>query len=320
MTSKVQLGVRLFSFRNLYPLDEAFRRIAAFGVTGFDVTASQTVAQYPWPTESYIESFKDLYRKHGLELLSYDGNIDLGIRPDRHLTDEEMFFNARNDVLAAARFGARFHRVQWHLPPHVLERLAPYCEMLGIRAGIEIHSPLKPGSPVIQEYVRMFERVKSPWIGLIPDFGAFASKPRREQVLQAQREGIAQETIDRVIAGVLAGVHPTVAAAAVEAAGGGEKELRFLGRMYHSGFGTPDFEGLKRILPYSFHFHGKFYSFDEDGNDSCIPLETLLPLIRDSGYDGWITSEYEGHMDGTETDPAEMVGRQLALYRRILAG
>ena len=319
MQSKVRLGVRLFSFRNLYPLDEAFRKIAAYGVTGFDVTASQTVAQYPWPTDAYIEEFKALYRKHGLELISYDGNIDLGIRPDRHLTDEEMFFNARNDVIAAARFGARFHRVQWHLPSHVLERLAPYCELLGIRAGIEIHSPLKPSSAVIQEYVAMFDRVQSPWIGLIPDFGAFASKPRKEQVEQALREGIARSTIDAVIAGVLDGVPPAVAAETLERGGGGPKELRFLGRMYHSGFGTPDFEGLKRILPYSFHFHGKFYSFDEDGNDSCIPLETLLPLIRDSGYDGYITSEYEGHMDGNEADPAEMVGRQLALYRRILA-
>ena len=318
MENKVKLGVRFFSFRNQYPYEEALEKIKAMGKDAFDITASQTVPGYPWPSDEYIDYFVSTYKKHGMQLISYDGNIDKGIRSDRQLNDDEMFFYALNDITYAVRFGAKIHRIQWHLPAHVLEKLAPYCEMYQIKAGIEIHSPLRPSSPIMQEYIEMLERVKSPWIGLIPDFSSFADKPRPSFLANARKNGISEEIISYVIDCVYNEVPPAEAEEHLKSLGAGRREFMFMSEAYHSGFGHPDYEGLKRIMPYVIHVHGKFYTFDENGNDAVIPIEKLLPIIRDSGYDGYITSEYEGHMDGCLDDPAEMVGKQLELYTRIL--
>jgi sugar phosphate isomerase/epimerase len=316
--NNVKLGVRLFSFRNIYPLEEAFQKIRDMGCDAFDITASQTVPGYPWPTDEYVKYFVDSYNKLGLKFISYDGNIDIGIRSDRQLNDDEMFSYALNDVMYANKFGAKIHRVQWHLKPAMLEKLAPYCELFGIKAGIEIHSPLRPSSPVVQEYIEMLKRVQSPWIGLIPDFGAFADRYSKVAVESALKKGTSQDKMNYLIDAIYAGVPLPKAKQTFIKMGADEKDLRVLSSMYHRGFSKPDFDGLKTIMPYSIHFHGKFYQFDEDGYDANIPVRELLTIIKESGFDGYITSEYEGHMDQSDADPAEMVDKQLKLYRSIL--
>jgi len=317
MNNRIRLGVRLFSFRNMYSLEDSLRKIAAMGVDGFDITASQTIPGYPWPSEEYIEEFISMYKKHGLQLISYDGNIDVGIRSDRQLTDDERYSYALNDIMYAKKFGAKISRIQWHLNAKVLERLASRAEMFGIKAGIEIHSPLRPKSPVIQEYVEMLERLKSPYIGLIPDFGAFALKPHKGMLNVALAKGMGRQMLDYLVQAISGGVSVSQAKSEMRKMGATEKDFDTMSELYHSGFGTPDLQGLKAILPYCIHFHGKFYEFDENGNDGTIPIEDLLPMIRDYGFDGYIASEYEGHFS-SDADPAEMVGRQLKLYRKTI--
>ncbi len=318
MKTNVKLGVRLFSFRNIYPLEESFQKIKDMGCDAFDTTASQTVPGYPWPTDEYVDYFVKTYKKYGLKFISYDGNIDIGIRSDRQLNDDEMFSYALNDVMYANKFGAKIHRVQWHLKPEMLEKLAPYCELFGIKAGIEIHSPLRPSSPIVKEYVAMLERVMSPWIGLIPDFGAFADRPSKIAVENALRKGTSRDKIDFIIDAVYKGVTPATTKEALIKMGADEKDLRVMSSMYHLGFGKPEFDDLKRIMPYCLHFHGKFFEFDENGYDATMPVRELLTLISESGFSGYITSEYEGHMNQSDADPAEMVAKQLKLYRSIL--
>ncbi len=317
MENNIKLGVRLFSFRNMYSLEESFKKIKDLGANAFDITASQTVPEYPWPSEKYIEDFKELYHKYGLKFISYDGNIDKGIRSDRQLNDREMFHYALNDIMYAKKFGAKISRIQWHLPPNVLEKLAPYCELLEIKAGIEIHSPLKPSSPIIQEYVEMLERVKSPWIGLIPDFGAFASKHNRRIAENAVKDGTKQEIVDYTVQAMYEGKSVFDICEAIKPMGATPKDLHFVSYIYHYGCGEPDFEGLKRIMPLCIHAHAKFYDFEENGEDANIPVRELLKIFYDAHYDGYITSEYEGHMECDE-DPAYMVGKQLTLYRKVL--
>lgn len=314
----IKLGVRLFSFRNQYPVEECFKRIKDMGADAFDITACQTVPEYPWPSEDYIKWFVDLYHKYDLKFLSYDGNIDKGIRSDRVLNDQEMFHYALNDIMYAEKFGARIHRIQWHLPAHVLEQLEPYCKLFGIKAGIEIHSPLAPCSPIIQEYTELFERVKSPWIGFVADFGAFTDRYNRQYCEQALKDGTDSQIVAATVECITEGKPIKEAITEVKALGASEADLFFVSILYHCGGATkPDFEGLKRIMPYVIHAHAKFYDFDKDGNDANVPVKEILKIFAEYGYDGYITSEYEGHMISTE-EPTDMVKKQLELYRKIL--
>jgi hypothetical protein len=71
-------------------------------------------------------------------------------------------------------------------------------------------------------------------------------------------------------------------------------------------------------MPQVIHIHGKFYGFDANGSESCIPYEDLLPVFVEAGFSGFMSSEWEGHMYSLD-DGFDMVAQHHALCRRILA-
>jgi hypothetical protein len=73
------------------------------------------------------------------------------------------------------------------------------------------------------------------------------------------------------------------------------------------------------IMPQVIHVHGKFYDFDDAGNETSIPYDELLPVFHDGGFEGYMSSEWEGHLYMRGVDGFDMVARHQALARRILA-
>lgn len=320
MNEQIKLGVRLYCFHNLYPYEKCLELIRGMGCTAFDVTASQTVAGYPWPSDDFIRRFVDTYRSMGMELVSYDGNLDIGIRNDRLLNEDELFHYALNDLYFAARFGAKIHRIQLHMNARLLERLIPYCELLGVKAGIEIHSPSRLDSPGTLELLEMMERTGSPWVGLIPDMSIFTRQIPASAVASARAQGARPEEICLVDRCLKEGAPMDECQSRLQAARASQAGLHYMTTAYGFGIAPLDLELLRRALPHIIHVHGKFWDLDAGGGDPCTPVEQVLPVLRDGGYTGYITSEYEGIRYGNLTPPEEMVARQLALYRRILAG
>ena len=53
-------------------------------------------------------------------------------------------------------------------------------------------------------------------------------------------------------------------------------------------------------------------------HDPSIAYEKILPVIRESGYDGYIMTEYEGHLYGNVADPVAMCGRHIRMEKKIL--
>ncbi|MDW8337759.1 MAG: sugar phosphate isomerase/epimerase, partial [Thermoleophilia bacterium] len=63
--------------------------------------------------------------------------------------------------------------------------------------------------------------------------------------------------------------------------------------------------------------HGKFFDI-RDGREPVVPLEELIDVLVAGGYDGYISSEYEGWHWDTASDAFEMVARQQAVCRAAL--
>lgn len=72
------------------------------------------------------------------------------------------------------------------------------------------------------------------------------------------------------------------------------------------------------IMPQVIHVHGKFYDFDDQGFESSIPYQDLLPEFVSGGYQGGMSSEWDGHLHSLD-DGFERVRKHQALCRRILA-
>jgi len=75
---------------------------------------------------------------------------------------------------------------------------------------------------------------------------------------------------------------------------------------------------LREILPYVNHCHGKFYYVNEEYIDPAIPYASVLSILKESGFSGYIMSEYEGHMFGDRGDVVELLRRHLTMERRML--
>lgn len=90
-----------------------------------------------------------------------------------------MVSRAITDIISANKLGCTTMREQYLLSPSGLARIAPYAEAYNVRVGIEIHNPESPITPDMLEYLNVIEKTGSKYIGFVPDFGCFATKPNK---------------------------------------------------------------------------------------------------------------------------------------------
>lgn len=318
--SRLKLGVSLFSFTGEFisgqwGLEDCLRAVNGLGVESFELVGSQMLRTYPHVTEDYLKYFRDLCARHNVHILSYGANMDRGMRPDRDLTDDEMLQRTIIDIKSAWKLGCRFMRVQYMIPPQVMARLAPYAEDYNVRLGVEIHNPETPSTPAIQRYIEAFELVGSHYLGFVPDFGSFATRPNKGSIDAAIAAGASRQALDYAIQCCYDKVPQREARAGMlklnadpYAMGAFEDMYAFL-----TFYREPDYAGLKRILPWVQYFHGKFHYIDENLAEASIPYKELFALIQASEFEGYIVSEYEGR-----GQTLTMVQRHLELERKLL--
>ena len=322
----VKLGVTLFCYgteyaRYQYDIEECVRQAAEAGATGYEIVGTQMIPSYPNVSDEFLGQVEALRKKYAIGPVGYGANNDKGMRHDRNLTDDEMLADAILDLKAANKLGCKVMRVQMMLSPAAFERLAPYAELYDVRCGIEIHNPMTPVSPLMQEYLEVIKRTGSKHLGFVPDFGFLAVAPNKPKWIKALKAGVKEEHLELIAQMRREGKTQEEAAQAVMAAGANPAIFDTLAGMFgfvqfHDRSCLPELlQELKDIIPYSFEMHGKFHYIDEDGREPSIPYEEILPVLRDSGFDGYLICEYEDEMFCGGTD---FTKRQLALQKKIL--
>ena len=322
----VKLGVTLFCYgteyaRYQYDLEECVRQAAEAGATGYEIVGTQMVPSYPNVSDEFLGQVESLRKKYGIGPVGYGANNDKGMRCDRNLTDDEMLADAILDLKAANKLGCKVMRVQYMMSPAAFARLAPYAELFDVRCGIEIHNPESPASPLMQEYLKVIKETGSRYLGFVPDFGFLSVAPNKPKWIKALQAGVKEEHLEMIAQFRREGMDQQEAAQRVMAAGASPAIMDCLAGMFgfvqfHDRKDLPGLlQELKDIIPYSFEMHGKFHYIDEGGSEPSIPYEEILPVLRDSGFDGYLICEYEDELfcGGTE-----FTRRQLALEKKIL--
>jgi sugar phosphate isomerase/epimerase len=320
--SNIKLGVSLYSFTDEYvkgklSLEDCICTAAELGAEGFELVGTQMLPSYPYANDKVINEFKAMTNAYGIEFVSYGANTDRGMRSDRDLSEEEMLQSAIIDLKTANKLGCKVMRAQYLLSPAALGKLAPYAEHYGVKVGVEIHNPETPTSPAMQKYLEVMEKTGSKYIGFVPDFGCFATRPNKPHWDEAVANGAPLELLEMAAQLRYQGVSMMEARQRLLEAGANNPVMTAFQGMY--GFVTfynqPDFEGLKKIMPYVVHFHGKFHYLDENLEEASIPYHEILPIIQNSEFDGYIVSEYEDHISG---GALEMTKRHLEMERKLL--
>jgi hypothetical protein len=104
---------------------------------------------------------------------------------------------------------------------------------------------------------------------------------------------------------------------AVDAVGIPE-ELRPLAELCLHVASIQDADSLAACMPFAVNVHGKFFDIDQNGEEPSIAYGDMLKVMRESGYEGYICSEYEGWALDAEPNAVEMVRKHQNLLRRHL--
>ena len=319
MSDRIKLGVSLYSFSTEYISEQLdfegiLAKAKAMGYQGIELVAAQMVPQYPYPSDAWLAYLKGLLAKYELEPVCWSAYIDMGIRTDRDLTEEEIFQCTLNDLIYASKAGFPLVRTQHAIGPKVFRDMIPWCRKLGVKLSIEMHHPHHPDVPVWKEFFDIMKGEGKGWLGIVPDFSIFQHRPHRLYIEQAIGFGIPADRMDDIVRRHCAEepYESQLAACATDL------ERHTVEEIHHKFNHPARVEQLRDILDVTFYIHGKFYYLEEGENDPCIPYEEILTTIRDGGYEGYIASEYEGHHFDDLVDSAVQLRRYAEMTRRIL--
>ena len=290
----LKYGVSTYSYTGdmytVMTLDDAMAEIADLGATGVEILGEGNIPDYPNPSPAWIETWHRMLERHGLEATNYGSWIDSRMWLTRDLTALEGAEILARDIRIAAEMGFHFLRpkigvVSLDLIPHpiwteVVERNLDLAAERNIVICPEIHSPTPIRHPVVDSYIEFIERTGTKQFGLLIDTGIFMTKTAYEPV---------------------------------DGHGVDEDEIPVPMRPLH----VPPTD-LVDIMKYVVFFQAKFYEVDEHLVDLHIPWPDIFRVLHETGYTGYLSSEYEGRR--LPYRGLEMVRRQHAMFRALAAG
>ncbi len=315
----IKLGISLYSFSTEFiheklDFEGILKKAHDMGYQGVEIVAAQMVPEYPYPSDEWLAECKALLTKYELEPVCWSAYIDMGIRGDRDLTEEEIVQFTVNDLIYAKKAGFPMVRTQHAISPKIFREMLPYCKQLGVKLTIEMHHPHHPEVPVWKEYFEIMKGEGRGWLGFVPDFSIFQTMPHKLYLDQAISFGCRPEKLAEIVE-----LHRQKADYSVVANGDFNEIEKHTAEEMFGKFSAPaKMEQWKDMIDCAFYMHGKFYYLDNDDHDPCIPFEEIVAEVKRLGYKGYIASEYEGHHFDETIDSEEQLRHFVALMTKNL--
>ena len=325
--SKIKHSITLYSFATKYGngkmnFEDCMRTARDLGGDGIELVAPQMVPSYPYADEAFKKEFFAMCDKYGMDPVCYSGYIDLGIRPGKMMTDHEKYDSTIRDLEIAYELGFKIMRTQFALTPKIMEKCLPFAEKLGVHLAIELHTPHVPSTPIWQEYLELFERADSPYLGVVPDMSSFCYAPPATFFnLEEDGDQDALAIRKQLLAAFEAGEDKETILALNEKLGGDPVENgALIEELFYRYFRDKvDYDGLARLLKYSRYIHGKFYYVSDDFQSKGIDYPRIVKIIKDSGFDGYICSEYEGDQYDLSLDVTDQIRTHIKYLDKLWA-
>ena len=320
----IRRGVSLYSYQQT----QFFRQLdwkaqirevrEGLGTDGIEIINQQLIPHYPFPSEEFLYDFRSYMARYSMNAVTMDVYLDVHQFRDHVMTHGEAAEHLKNDIRLAAKMGFKNVRCLVLVPIDVIEACIPTAEKYDVRIGKEIHAPwpIKPGNYVqpkkgmaaginfraVDEMIELRERTKSPYVGLVPDFGIFQYRPSEVAVAYVKRHCKNPEAVDWILENAPSYGHDELIDVVDEKFPGHGIPVNQIDRMaLHKPCCAP--EDILDVLPYIVSIHGKFYNMTEIPGkpgcyeDKCINYETPMKYLRENGFDGYINSEFEGQRD-----------------------
>jgi sugar phosphate isomerase/epimerase len=287
-----QYGVSLYSYMTDYgtvlDLETAMAGIADLGATGIEILGEGHVPNYPDPSQEWVDDWFRLLEKYGLEPTNYGSWIDSRLHSSgpngRDMTVEEGAAALQRDLRLAKRLGFRFVRpkigvVSSDLVPHpIWTEVVEASLPLAEELDVIICPEIHSPTPIKHE--------------VVDEYIEFIKRTGTKHFGILIDTGIFQDRPIALKPGELPGRRPA----------------------FMDGIAV-DPADFADIAEYVVFIQAKFHDIDENLEDQQIPWEPVLRAIKDAGYTGYLSSEYEGEREPWRS--IEQVRRQHSLMRQV---
>lgn len=320
----VRFAVSLYSYMQEYrserfDFDALVGKASETGCAGIEIVNASHLPDWPHTDKAQLNRIKKTVAARGMGLSCCGAYTDTAIKPGALLTFEEMAEMMRRELRFTHELECPVMRAGPNTPPEVYEECLALAEELNVKIGVEIHAPYRlefMGEGGLN--LDKLKEIDSRYFGIVPDMGAFIDRMPERVINKTEEMGAPRNVVEQVTDMLIAG-------ASLEwlldlAAGLGAPEVfdDLITLLYHICC-YQDPNDLEPYVPYIVNVHGKFYDIDENGEEPSVNYRDLMRVLRDSGYRGFICSEYEGWALDKEPNGLEMVRRHQDLMRKCLA-
>lgn len=285
-------GVSLYSymtdFGTVMDLETAMASIADLGATGLEILGEAHVPNYPNPSQEWVDAWFALLAQYGLEPTNYGSWIDTRLHSSgpngRDMTVDEGAAALQRDLRLAKRLGFRFVRpkigvVSSDLIPHpIWTEVVEGSLPLAEQLDVVICPEIHSPTPIKHE--------------VVDDYIALIRRTGTKHFGLLLDTGIFQDRPIPLKPGELPGQRPA-----------------FLDGIHVDPADV--FDVIENVV----FIQAKFHDIDENLDDQQIPWEPVLKALKDAGYTGYLSSEYEGEREPWRS--IEQVRRQHSLMRQI---
>ena len=302
--STIKTCVSLYSLQSEYmnrrmSLEDMFAFLHENRVEGVEFLPDQMMHGAPEPSDETLEEWDRLCRTYQIKPVIADVFLNTNLYDNRTLTKKECVNLLIKEIRLANRLGMHMIRLVSFTPAFVLEPLLPYCEKYDVKMALEIHAGLSFDKQKTKEYIAEMKRLNSPYIGLVIDSGIFCKREPRVMENYCRALGTREEPI-RIVQGLYAkggdgrSVYGPDGDFIPELKAALKSEADFMYAHFADGYENEPLTVLDEYMPFIFHVHFKLFEMTEDGEYS-MDYREILQYLHDHGYDGYVSTEYEGN-------------------------
>jgi hypothetical protein len=313
------LGVCTFSFagelRRGRSLRSCLQEVSATGFTALEVLGAQVIPGYPAPASPQLDEFSRLVRESGLTPVCYDAFIDPGRRVDGDADAGAVLRWAENELDVAAALGCTYVRLNAPLDRRLLEQLATAAERRELVVLTELHARTAHDADV-QTLLALLRELRSSRLGLVLDLSCVMRSLPAGYVGGVLRAGISQKASQIIESAWRKGLSlPALRAALDQLEPTRRGDAVQLAERTYALFRRSDPGWLPEVLPDTRIVHAKFFDVST-GEEPAIPYREVFDELARGGFEGYVMSEYEGHLWSGSPDTFG----QLSNHRRLISG
>ena len=187
--------------------------------------------------------------------------------------------------------------------------------------GVEIHSPYSFDDEWIKRHLEVAERVGADVVGCVPDMGIFVHRLPRVLVDRALRDGADPELAAEIVETYNSRGDTQGLFERLEKAGTDPVTLGLARNGVHMI--AQDVDCLRGHAEFIKHIHAKFYEMHpvegfDYWHEYSIPYHEIVPVLAEIGFDGYLSSEYEGNRHIEDVETVDSV-TQVAAHQGMLA-